>query len=343
MQRSFGRARGRVVGSILLCVLPAAPGAAAAMEKLAFVDRSGGISIDSGGVVRQVAPGPALPGAVAWSPAGDRVAYLDRLSFYGNDPIVLHLVSADGGARKTFVLPRSGKTGAVDSSIRSIEWFGWPSAGELAIEGSVGSTLCLLQVIDAASGRVIASGPGHAFSRAAHSGRWAAVGWTFHFAPPKEREHGWIQVDGRQAYPAIGEERSSGRMAPPILWSPDEQSIAFLEERKGSFAAVLWQQGADVKRIPLPAGEGWTAVGWSRDGHKLLLDGPAGYVSLDVRTGRRLDLAPEAAAEAAFPALAVARRHLAIEQSLHAQGAAWWPAESAPRAPDLPARPQPVK
>ena len=82
MRRSFSRARGRVASTILLCLLPAAPGAAVAMEKLAFVDRSGGISIDSGGVVRQVAPGPALPGAIAWSPAGDRVAYVDRLSFY---------------------------------------------------------------------------------------------------------------------------------------------------------------------------------------------------------------------------------------------------------------------
>jgi len=195
--------------------------------------------------------------ALAWSPAGD------RLASGGNDGAVL--VWEPGGRRL------AGPPGRHRGSVRGVDWA--PDGGRLVTCGEDAETV----VWDTAGWRVLARHAGHA--------RWVnAVAWA-----PDGGRYASASGDGTLLVYDARDHRLEGRLEGrqgPVLsccWSPDSSLLA--AATWGGVIGVWRAGGWRLERRIRLLGSAWS-VAWTPDGTGLLSGGEDGRAALwDVGTG----------------------------------------------------------
>ncbi len=311
---------------LILCALGSAWGSkeGESPEKLAFLKGDGQVMMRFQGQTRQVAAGPAA--LVAWSPSGDRIAYVERGDLYSLEAIVLRVVSEAGKSLDMLTIQQGGVIDEIPLEWRDLDQLVWLDNDRLALGGSSDPSNDVLAVVDFATRKVAYAYIGREFSWSPSKAHLASVGWIPHDAPPEIHARERIEIDGKTVYPATGREKSSGRIRGPLCWSPDGRSLAFLERREGQHQLVFLTMGGSERGIPLTEVSQPVVLAWAGQGDAVLLKSGQGYVAVEIATGKQVEL-PEPAVFGRFPAFAERRRREEIERSVGAWAADWWPAQ----------------
>jgi len=185
----------------------------------------------------------------------------------------------------------------------------WPQSSHLAIEGSLDPSTGQVAVVDPLTDVVTKVYAGKTFAWSPGGDHLAAVGWIPHFAPPREKLHDRLEVDGEVVY-APTPEGTPLHIRPPLAWNRSADGVAFVEQRGEAWRLVVVRlDGSAPVSIPLPTGG--TLRGWSDAGRALWLDGPDGGHSILAELGSQSVRAadPEVVAERFGGLMAEQRRH----------------------------------
>lgn len=283
--------------------------------RLAVLGPDGRLTVLRGDQAQTLLPPHPKAAFTAWSPAGDRLAVVEEATLGTRRPFRLILLEYG----KEHAKPRQLQPASEDLLLwREIVGLSWPQAGLITVEGRIDPDTVVTAEIDPRSGAVTATRPGKWFSWSPNGTRLAAIGWVPHFAPaPKEGDR--VEIGGEVAYQ--GPQGSVIR--PPLLWSPDGERLAFVEEHAGGRDLLVVSHGAPPRRFALTA-ESPGLLAWSDDGSALLVRDGSAQIRVDSSTGTAERLAAADLSARGFGRFSAAAASAARAVQMQARASAWW-------------------